>query len=200
MKIGMIFECGPNGPDQQVCEYLVNRLEPEYEISSATLNNKPNLLSDCGPAAATLLEGGCDRVVIIWDLYPAWRKKGERPCRREDREAIFQSLANADVDSSRVYLVCIEEELEAWLLADERALIQVLSRPTHPVKLNRIKNTEEVTNPKARLTQIYKENRGHKYNDLTDAIRIVRAIPDYGRIQRCRTFQRFALKTVNATF
>ncbi|MGK7873814.1 MAG: hypothetical protein AB4426_11040 [Xenococcaceae cyanobacterium] len=79
MKVGMIFECGPNGADKAVCEHLVRMLKPDIEISSVTLNNKPNLLSDCGDAAASLLGEGCDRIVIIWDLYPPWRERKQRP-------------------------------------------------------------------------------------------------------------------------
>ncbi|NER50235.1 MAG: hypothetical protein F6J92_26880 [Symploca sp. SIO1A3] len=95
MKIGMIFECGPDGADKSVCEHLVRMLNPDIEIApSVTLGNKPNLLSECGIFAAQLLADGCDRIVIIWDLYPAWREKGQRPCRKEDCEMIKDSLLN----------------------------------------------------------------------------------------------------------
>ena len=97
MKVGMIFECGPNGADKAVCEQLAKMLKPDLEISSVTLDNKPNLLSDCGDATALLLAEGCDRVVIIWDLYPPWREKKQRPCRQEDRQAIMNSLQKAKV-------------------------------------------------------------------------------------------------------
>ena len=69
MKIGMIFECGPNGADQQVCEHLAHRLLPDIEVVPVTLSKKPELLSGCGPAAANLLREGCERIIIVWDLY-----------------------------------------------------------------------------------------------------------------------------------
>lgn len=59
----------------------------------------------------------------------------------------MESLAQAGVTSSQVYLVCIEEELEAWLLADGRAISLVLSKPTHPVKIKDTKNPERSKNP-----------------------------------------------------
>jgi len=68
----MIFECGPAGADKKVCEYLARQLQPQLEIISVTLDNKPKLINNCGRSAAQLLKAGCDRVVIIWDLYPAW--------------------------------------------------------------------------------------------------------------------------------
>ena len=70
MKVGMIFECGPDGADKKVCEHLARMLQPDIEISSVTLDNKPNLLSGCGATAAQLLEDGCDRIIVIWDLHP----------------------------------------------------------------------------------------------------------------------------------
>jgi hypothetical protein len=194
MKVGMIFECGPDGADKKVCERLARMLLPGIEISSATLGNKPKLISECGPAAAQLLSEGCERIVIVWDLYPPWRKAGQRPCRKEDREAIAQSLSRAGVRSRRVYLVCIAEELEAWLLADGRALSAVASTSTHPVTIRDEKNPERMQNPKKRLTRIFREYLRRPYNDRIHAEKIVNALPDLNRIKRCATFVRFALK------
>ena len=193
MKIGIIFECGPNGADQQVCEHLAHRLLPDIEVVSITLDNKPKLLRDCGPAAATLLQQGCERIVIVWDLYPPWRKK-EPPCRKKDREEIQASLSNSDVPIRQVALICIKEELEAWLLADGRALATVLSRPTHPVKVPDRKNPDQAQNPKKQLNQIFKKNLRPPYVDRMDARKIVQALPDLNKIRRSTTFVRFAVK------
>ena len=150
MKIGMIFECGPDGADQQVCEHLAHRLLPGIDVDPIPLGNKPGLLSGCGPAAANLLQQGCERIIIVWDLYPSWGE--ELPCRKEDCEKIQASLSKFDVPMRQVDLVCIEQELEAWLLADGRALATVLSRPTHPVRrVQDVRNPDQESNPKARL-------------------------------------------------
>src|SRR5216684_2159796 len=111
MKVGMIFECGPDGADLQVCKHLARLLQPEIEIAHVTLDNKSRLVAECGSAVARLLNERCERVVIVWDLHPPWRSNREKPCRREDREAILNSLTRAGVRSSHVFLVCIEEEL-----------------------------------------------------------------------------------------
>lgn len=195
MKVGMIFECGPQGPDRKVCEHLALRIKPNLDITSITLDNKRNLVSECGKAAAQLLKDGCERVVIIWDLSPAW---GEgNPCRHDDREGIFRALAASKVDAEKVALVCIQEELEAWLLADERALNTVLSRPTHPISIKRIRRPEQEHNPKKRMTQIFRENSRRPYNDLLDAEKIAKAMPDFARLRRCDTFVRFARKVAD---
>ena len=58
-KIGMIFECGPQGVDKQVCEYLAGHLRADVELAFSTLDNKDNLLRDAGKAAKQLLADGC---------------------------------------------------------------------------------------------------------------------------------------------
>ena len=137
MKVGMIFECGPGGADKTVCMQLAKRINPEIQIVPRTLDDKPNLIEDCGSTAVQLLELGCDRVVIIWDLRPAWPDKKSKPCLVQERQAVLDSLSDAKVSDQAVCLVCVKQELEAWLLADERALQSVLSTPAHPVVIRR---------------------------------------------------------------
>ena len=127
MKIGFIFECGPEGADKQVCEYLACEIRPEITPVSRTLDNKPRLLQDCGLVAAKLLEDGCERVLIVWDLRPAW--PGKKACRKVERDAVLASLAKAGIADKPVFLVCIEQELESWLLADEQNIRQVIMFP-----------------------------------------------------------------------
>ena len=196
MKVGLIFESGPHGADKQVCEYLLNQIAPENTYLSVTLDNKRKLVIECGRSAANLIVDGCEHVVIVWDLHPPWRET--KPCRKEDREDIMRSLKAADVDTGKVFLVCVEEELEAWLIADNRAIEKVLSRPTHPVRINDERRPERVNNPKKRLSQIYQQN-GRRYNDLIDAIKIARAMPDLNKIKRCDTFVRFVVKATGKT-
>lgn len=192
MKVGMILECGPEGADRKVCEHLAKKIKPDIEIESVTLDNKKNLVSECGKAAAQLLSSGCEHVVIMWDLHPSWRETA--PCRKEDREEIQRSLAAAEADATKVFLVCIEEELEAWLIADNRAIEVVLSKPHRQVRIDRERHPERVSNPKKRLMQIFRQDGKRPYNDLIDAEKIVKAMPDLERIKRCETFIRFISK------
>jgi hypothetical protein len=190
----MIFECGPAGADKVVCELLAQRLESGVQIISVTLDNKPKLLADCGQAAAGLLEDGCERIIIVWDLYPPWRENKAKPCQKEDRQAIAQSLKKANVKSKHVYLVCIKEELEAWLIADGRALSEVLSRPAHLVKVPDTKKPDQTSKPKTKLMKLFQQNSGKPYSDRIHARLIVEALPDLNRINRCASFVRFAVK------
>lgn len=197
MKIGLILECAPEGPDQQVCEHVLVRLRPNAEVLSVTLRNKPNHIASCGDAAAQLLSEGCQRVIIVWDLYPPWRPRGERPCRREDREEIFSSLEQAGVALPNVHLVCIREELEAWLLADRGAISTAISKMTGcRARIPDTKKPELVRNPKGRLDNIFREHTPRPYQGHTHAIRIIREA-DFKKIKRCPSFARFALKATD---
>ena len=193
----MIFECGPQGADRKVCEVFVKKLNPDTQIEPITLNNKPNLIAQCGTFAAELLkEDKCDRVVIVWDLYPAWREAGQKPCRKEDREAILKSLAEASVPLDKAFLVCITEELEAWLLADRRALVTMFPR-LKPDKIKDYKDPESVQNPKKVLNNLFQEARMGRYTDYQHAARLAGHIPDLSRLKRCSSFVRFALKVTD---
>ncbi|MFO7556885.1 MAG: DUF4276 family protein [Desulfobacterales bacterium] len=200
MKVGFIFECGPEGPDVQVCRHLVHKLDPTIEFVSSTLDNKKKLVEDCGAVAKVLLDE-CEKIIVVWDLYPAWRERGVRPCRHEDRLAIFQSLQAEHVDLDKVFLVCIQEELEAWLLADDRAIAAMLQPLKHPHPVSRItkfSNPDSIRNPKQRLTRIFTQELGSRrlYVDYRHALLIAREIADFTKIRRSDSFKRFALKTV----
>src|SRR5438552_2094640 len=128
MKVGMIFECVPDGPDKQVCEYLAEKLLPGITLAkSVTLLNKAGVLRNCGENTRLMLhEHNCDRVVSVCDYRPPdWGPEHrvgpeeEALCLHRDRAIIFAALDNAGVDRERVYLVCLDAMLETWLLADE---------------------------------------------------------------------------------
>jgi len=187
----MIFECGPDGPDKKVCSHFAKMLWPEAEIKGVTLSDKKKLLAECGKETALLLKD-CQRVIIIWDLHPAWREA--KPCLHEDREAIFQSLRDAKVKSPNVHLVCIIEELESWLVADGHAISSVLSTPAHPVRISHETRPDKVQNPKARLRRLFKQNGKGDYVDFLHAMKIAKEITEVTRVRRSETFRRFALK------
>jgi hypothetical protein len=191
MKIGIICECGPQGAETQVFPEIVKKLGLSLTLDIVPMDKKPKLIEGCGKAAAQLLSSGCERVLIIWDLYPGWREIGQKPCRKEDREAILASLKASKVDSKKVKIICIEEELEAWLICDGRALSDVLSRPTHKVTIKGEKDPDSIINPKGRLRKLFKQNGKFDYNDKTDALKIVKLLPDASKLANSSSFERF---------
>jgi hypothetical protein len=195
MKVGFVFECGPQGADKQVCEYLARRIRPEITPVSRTLDNKPNLLKDAGKVAAMLLNEGCERVLIVWDLRPAWPDKKDRPCRKHERAAILDAIASAGVSDRPIFLICIEQELESWLLADETKISAYLSTAAHPYSAQRVSKPDRVPNPKTVMMNHFKDARGWRYQDYTHAIKVLLAgETDLRKLRRSPTFQRFEAK------
>lgn len=196
--IGMIFECGPQGADKQVCEYLAARIRAGLRISSRTLDNKDNLLRDAGKVAAQLLKDGCSCVLVIWDLRPAWPDQSEKPCRHDERQTVLSRLAEAGLPhDAPVHLVCIEQELESWLLANERAVGALLSTPAHAYAVAKVKTPDAVAQPKAAVIKHFKAARGWRYDDKVDAIRVLMASAiDMPRLRRSRSFARFETKVL----
>lgn len=194
-KIGMIFECGPQGADKQVCEFLATQLRADVELDFSTLDNKENLLRDAGKAAKQLLADGCCCVLVIWDLRPAWPTP-KKPCRANEVAEVRKSLDEAGVTADDpVHLICVEQELESWLLANERAVAAALSTAAHAYRVDRVRRPDAVTQPKAALINHFRTARGRRYDDKVDAIRILRASPiDLSRLRRSDSFARFETK------
>jgi hypothetical protein len=197
-KVGFIFECGRGGPDFLVCNHFLGRLNPRIEMVPRFLDNKPRLVTECGDVAANLLRvDRCQRVVVTWDLEPAW---GGDSCRHHDKEHAIESLRNANVPLQRVLLLCIERELECWLMADKRAMKTVIGRFKHPHPVGQLPDydcpDDEIDRPKTELIRLFRRELGHvrKYMDRDHAILLARSVPDWSRLRRSRSFNRFAEK------
>ncbi len=199
VKIGMIFECGPQGADKQVCEYLANHIRPGIDIKSRTLDNKDNLLRDAGQVAAQLLRDGCVSVLVIWDLRPAWPDMKSKPCRHHERQSVLARLSEAGVlPDAPVYLICIEQELESWLLASDHAISALLSTPARRFAVAKVKAPDKAMQPKAVMLKHFKNARGWIYDDKVDAVRVLRATAlDLPRMRRSVSFARFEAKLLS---
>ena len=193
MKVGMIFECGDEGADIKVCLHLARQIRPDIQVEPDALGNKRNLLVSCGASAAQLLEVGCEKVLVIWDLYPSFKRK-EAPCRHNDKEMISESLGDAGVGLENVELICIEAELETWLLADYRAVRDVLRKWKPKAKIDRLKRTRQLKDPKSKLSRLFEEHIGRPYQPHDHAEQIVRAMPNLNRLRKVDSFRRFAIK------
>lgn len=192
MTIGFVFECGPQGADKFVCEYLAGQLKPGEKIISRTLDTKLKLLEGAAPVAKQLLAEGCRRVLIVWDLRPAWPDKGDKPCRAKERKTLLDGLAHYGLANAPVYLVCVEQELESWVIACDHAISDYLSTPAHPYKAKRVRRPDQEKNPKAAMMNHFQTARGWKYEDRVHAIKVLRAAAmDLNRLRCSVSFQRF---------
>lgn len=196
MTIGFVLECGPQGADLLVCEYLARSIRPDMAFSSRTLDNKENLLRDAGKVAGQLLKDGCRCVLIVWDLRPSWPDKKSKPCRANERQHLLTAIEQAGLPASApVYLVCIEQELESWLIACDHAINAILSTPAHPFVAKQVKRPDRERQPKALMNNYFKAARGWVYEDRADAVRVLKAADlDWKRLRRSESFARFEAK------
>lgn len=192
-RVGVIVECGRDGADHKVLAHVIPRLRQEVVPEFAFLGSKRALLTD-GPklAAGLLAEGGCARVIVVWDLVPCDLPDDKgKPCRRREREALREALEKEGVALDRVSMLCITHELEAWLLADGAALTAVLQRPTHPIKaLKDDRKSEQHPNPKKILGGHFKQHRGKDYLDAHHAVKIVEAVTNLRKLESAPSFRR----------
>jgi len=183
------------GAETTVIPCLAKLIRPGVETDVIPLDRKPVLKEQCGRYAAELLSRGCDRVLIVWDLLPDWGEYEGSGCLHVDRTEIFQSLRYAGIDpmDGRIHLICIHKMLEAWLLADERALSAYVSTPQHQLSVQRTRKPEVCKDPKAALNTLFKSLpcRINQYTDFTDAIKIAKEISDLRRLGRLDSFRRF---------
>lgn len=192
MKVGFVFECGPQGADQQVCEFLARQINPQIMPVSRTLDNKANLLKEAGKVAAALLSEGCERVLIVWDLRPAWPDRKNKPCRKIERDAILETIRHAHAECSAIFLVCIEQELESWLLTDETRISAYLSTDAHHYPAFRTRKPDQEANPKAAMMKHFKDAGRGRYEDRIHAIKILKSgTLDFRKLRRSPTFERF---------
>lgn len=194
--IGLIFECGPQGADKQVCEYLIGHIRPGTVISSRVLNTKRELLQDAGRVAAKLLKEGCDCVMIVWDLRPAWPDKNDKPCRALERQQTLDTLTQAGVPANApIYPVCVEQELESWLIACDHAISAFLSTKTHTYTAKKVRKPDRERQPKAVMNNHFKAARGWVYDDRTHAIAVLKSAPlELKKLRRSESFARFEAK------
>lgn len=198
MKIGIVCEGRLAGEDAQVFEHFAGRIAPGAVVQAFPQGTKPELFARAGEVARVLFATGFDKVLIIWDVLPRWKRpNGEI----QDRQDLRPSLVNAGVDANPcLYRVAIHKELEAWLLADGSALSAVLSRPAHPVTIKDNKQADTEANPKKKLEKLFEAHNvpfgpqpaQGTYQPKLAAIRIAEKVPHhFGQLGKLESFKQF---------
>lgn len=202
MRVGFVLECGEDGAEHAVFKYLVAKLRPAVTPVFVFMNNKGALFRGCAAKVEGLFDiERCVRVFVVWDLIPpevldAAKKKS---CKAE-RAELLAKLRPEDRSPERTTLLCISQELEAWLLADGTAIDDFLfakKASTHRDKkpIADDKKPEREPNPKKRIGKLFDEARGgsFEYSDIDHAIEIVKRA-NLSKYERAPSFARFKAK------
>jgi hypothetical protein len=108
-------------------------------------------------------------------------------------------LEESGLAGKPVFLVCVEQELESWLIADEAKISAYLSTAAHPYLAKRVSKPDREANPKSAMMNHFKTARGWRYEDRTHAIKVLRAADtDLKKLRRSPTFTRFEQKLLIA--
>lgn len=198
-RVGILVECGPDGLEVHVCRRICALLQRDtgvvIEPTIIPMGNNLRLIEDGAVTAQALFDGGCERVVILWDERPPWPDMKEPLCWHHERVRILEGLRQANLAARPVSLVCIEREFESWLLHDHPLLSALLSRRTRSVRVPRQKHPDRMSNPKGRMMTLFREH-GATYVDVQYARRIAETLDDRNHLLRCPTFRRFTERVV----
>ena len=138
----------------------VLRLSPETEVITRSLGNKPAIFGRGPDVAKALVETDkCDLVMIVWDLKPQWEKPGSCKTEATTLRLNFDGLPAAT--KSKISLLCLTFELEAWLLTDDAAVRDYLSKEAHPCTWQ-VSKPASYQDAKAQLNKVFSEFRGRR--------------------------------------
>jgi hypothetical protein len=182
MRIGMILECTSKGPDAIIYPYLAKLFCKTLMIRNGdiiTLNNKANVMNESPEIAKILLDSGCDYVFIIWDRMPKWGGTGS--CEDHKKE-VSDGLNSFKVDKDKVFLCCIRDMLESWILGDGSAITQYFQSFSASHRLSQFpdyKSSVEQSQPEEKLKRYNK-----RYDKYSDNFKIVKLISDFDKIAK----------------
>lgn len=180
MKVGFVLECSIKGPDASIYPYLAKKFCPTIEIAKPETMGNKQILEQEGPLVAkTLLEDGCDFVFIVWDRMPKWGGSGS--CEAH-KEAINAGLDGLDVDKGKIFLCCIKDMLESWMLGDGQTITAYFQQysPTHVLgSFPDYKSEIDQSKPEEKLSRY-----NGRYNKFTDNFEIVKRITDFNKIAK----------------
>ena len=210
MKIGFIVECTQEGPEESVVKAVMGTFRPKDEFLVSPMIDKRKLLEGAQGETQRLLDGGCAKVFVLWDWHPLearWSdrvKKRWKPgvCRVEAHE-LRGKLKAADLQSGRIVLICIAQELEAWALADHQAIAKVIGKrrrlPVEPVR--KTKKPEQCPDPEQTLENIFREFDVElaKYSDVPAIIEQAQT-NRFKRLKTCPSFVRLVEKLTGKSF
>lgn len=182
MKVGFVFECQDQGPDELVYTYVAKDLCKKLEIlkeNISPLGSKHAVINDSATDVSAMFENGCEYVFIVWDRMPKWQH-GTGRC-EDDTSALTAKLTAAKISMQRIIMCCVKDMLESWLIADGRGVTNYFKSLHHQSpKFDDHKTQAEQTAPKNRLWDY-----NGKYDEYKHNLGIVKGLnSDYRRAAR----------------
>lgn len=199
MKLGFVFECSPGGGDIKLFQHILKLINPAFDFDTnfhhAALKSKKELEKDCGKEVKRLKDLGCQKIFVVWDLIPVWKEDGT-PCRHDDKEAIKKSLAAHQLTAHDIIFLCVEKELEAWLIADERALKDFfITKNSMKDEIKKVRTPDTHHDPKGLLTKYFKMYRGvRSFEPMIYTEPLLKNYTNVRNLRRSESFKRFYFK------
>jgi len=194
-----VFECSPGGGDIKLFQHILSLIYPNFnfvkDFHHSALKSKKELEKESGKEVKRLRDIGCEKIFVVWDLIPVWKEDGT-PCRHSDKQAIEQSLVAHQLTTNDIIFLCVEKELESWLIADEGALKEYLiTKNSIKDEIRKIKIPDNHHDPKGLLTKYFKQYRGVKsFDPMIHTHQLLRHYKDVRKMRRSESFKRFYLK------
>ena len=174
MRVGVIAE------DDSDVDILIEltckvRRRSEFSIRRRIGHGSGRLRKKCSAWAVNLVQGGCERLVVLHDLDEGNEK--------ELRAVLEQKMAGCGA-RHQIILIPIRE-IEAWLLCDPQALASVFGMH----RLPKIKfHPERIMRPKETLRDIVMRYSHKRYVSAIHNKRIA-AAAELSKVNRCSSFR-----------
>jgi hypothetical protein len=178
LRVGIIAE---DASDVDVVTVFLKKLaKKSFSVTPRLAHGSGKLRSHSRSWAASLKTSGCNRLILVHD--------SDNNSPTAIRAALRSALGVSPI-AAYVFVIPVEE-IEAWLLADERS-INTLFALKPPLK--EVKNTEAIANPKEYLGRIIR-SRSKKRRDYLPSVDNVKlaAKVTVKSLSKCRSFDDLA--------
>ncbi|MEJ2065754.1 MAG: DUF4276 family protein [Reinekea sp.] len=172
-KIGLIME---DKSDIEVIDQFLKKYmdESSFSIKKFIGNGCGKLKNKCDIWTKNLFDMGCYCVIIFHDL--------DRNNENDLREELLKKVPEKTYPKSLIVIPI--EEIEAWLLSDEKAIKQVFNLKARPKK---IANPETIKSPKEHIRDMVWRQGKKRYLNTVHNKRIA-SIITLDNLKRCPSY------------
>ena len=173
-KIGVIAE---DASDITVINEILEKYMDcnAFSIKKFIGHGSGKLRNKCGAWARMLSRSGCEHILVFHDL--------DRNIEAELRDDLSKKIRKDEYPNSIIIIPI--EELEAWLLADSKAIKEVFSLKKAPKKIS---NCETIKSPKEHLRDLVWHLGKKRYLNTTHNQKIARKASK-NNFMRCKSYK-----------